>query len=171
MATYDKARQERYWHIWGEAGAVEGMNESQARIDEDMRAKYGKHGVPYTPADAQQDRKNKVWYRSKLATGNLSDEEIEELVRYEFSHRASLSLKDQVKRYYLQLKARNPGKAEQMLHETQKHTRTEITGVEKLEKLCNVLAKYGSLSMLHFRGEQYMIHNFEGFGPISAFYP
>lgn len=82
----------------------------------------------------------------------LPEKEIEERVCYEFFEETNkLSLKEQVRRYYLQIKSCNAETADQML--------TEIGDIEETKedtrRCFAILQKYTSGIIFYFNGNRY----------------
>ena len=87
--------------------------------------------------------------------GNLNDAEIAELIGYEFVA-GPQTVKEQVSRYYLQIKSEKPHRAEDLktaigsIDESDSHLqRADIV------KLCNVLDKFISGFVVHHNGRTY----------------
>ena len=93
-------------------------------------------------------------YRSQLsALGNLTTDEIDELVGYEFLKPAS-SVDEQVRRYYLKLKSERPQQAAGLLAETQPLL-DDIADSGNMGGLCDVLGKYISGFIIRHKGRDY----------------
>lgn len=90
-------------------------------------------------------------FRRSLRNGNLTREEIEELVEFEFHKKTeNLDLADQVRRYYLKLKSTDPERADEMISEIG-NTGEYIGDVRRCQV---IIRKYISGTIMYFQGER-----------------
>jgi len=87
-----------------------------------------------------------------VSTKNCSDEEICELVRFEYQQGA-VTVTEQVRRYYLKTKSENPGRAEEL------RIATELFGdtltIEEVGELCKQLYRFHRGFVIHYVGFSY----------------
>jgi len=90
-------------------------------------------------------------FRRSLQNGNLADEEIEELVGFEFGEKTEkFNLADQARRYYLKLKSSDLKKADQM--------HAEIGNISEriadARRCYEIIGKYIYGIAIYFQGER-----------------
>ena len=91
--------------------------------------------------------------------GCLSEQEIEELLMYEFSITQSLSLKDQLRKYLLRVKDNNPEYARKMQTDLERLVNKAALGKEDIRAICFTLSDYlGGFAIRH-DGHSYTTFN------------
>jgi len=91
--------------------------------------------------------------------GCLSEQEIEELLMYEFSITQSLSLKDQLRKYLLKVKDGNPEYARRMQIDLERVVNKHPIGEKDIKSICFTLSDYLGGFIIRHEGQSYTLFN------------
>ena len=120
MINQSQINDSRFWGRWRASGAVGNIESAIKRQSME----------PY-----------KEQYRAQLqALGNLTSQEIDELIGFEFQGLSSVD--EQIRRYFLRLKSEEPDSATQMIAETDPILQEGIHSVDDVKTLCLTLYKH-----------------------------
>jgi hypothetical protein len=81
--------------------------------------------------------------------GNLTAEEIEELLDYEYVGGKLETVYAQVRRYYLKLKDERPQRAEEFIQEVEPLLKKEAQTEQEIHDLSDAIAKYVNGAVIH----------------------
>lgn len=85
-------------------------------------------------------------------TGNLTDEEIRELVHFEYE-KPAVTVREQLRRYYLKTKSIHPKNAEQLRQSTESFG--DSLTIEEIRELCNAVYVLHSGFIINHAGTTY----------------
>jgi hypothetical protein len=105
-------------------------------------------------AEARRAEYERETEQNLRENGNLTAQEIQQLLTFEY-RQGPANAEEQLQRYFLQLKDRNPTKAKAMQTDIQPLLTGGVKTVEDVRKACEILRKYWSGFVLYFNRESY----------------